>query len=445
MLKTSPPVRAFQAQAFAAREYFPHRVAVIRKQYPDTFLVLERRGVSPTELLAARFYQINLYSNHLSGLPDELFSDRAVNWHSPQLGQKGLIAAAGVWVRDSAMTITLMQSDLCQQVYRHPGLKRICKTRVENRFGYWYRILFNAILDFAIELGVAAVYSPTAEGIVSFIRKRVEPDLFRRIYDAPATRYRCTRVTRDRAEYWEVPVAENAERVVRLTPEHSGDTPRKKLICIFHDTEENVDTDIPAPECRRNLTAMLEIETRCGVRATYDILGSLFEDKREEIRESNQLHALAFHSFNHDLDDLNQLPQCRKVDLQVRGYRPPRSVITPELSDYSLSYYNFEWLASSRRSIAYDRCTLENGIAKIPILTDDYPLITGKMDWPAWERRLMESARSSNLLAFGLHDCYARVWLDWYPDLLEKLAAIGEFATADELSDNVFWQQGQST
>src|SRR5204863_6900765 len=123
---------------------------------------------------------------------DQLFTDKAINWHSQQLGEKGLIAAAGLYAQGASLTVCLMQSDLCQQLYRSV-LKQTCKTRVENRFGHWYKHLFNAILDFASEPGFSVVYTPTSNQILATTAKRVQPHLFRRIYDAPAARFDCQR------------------------------------------------------------------------------------------------------------------------------------------------------------------------------------------------------------------------------------------------------------
>lgn len=439
--RSSPSVAEFVKKGFAARKVFPHRADVIRKHYPDTLLQFERRGMAQSELRASRLCQLNLYSDHLAGLPDQLFTDTALNWHNQQLGEKGLIAAAGLAIQDSALMVTLMQSDLCQQLFRHAEFKLSCRTVVEKRFTYWYRLLFNAILDFAMENGITAVYSPTAEWIQGATKRLVQPELFQRIYNTPGRFYIGHRVTRQRAEYWEIPMRENADRVVRLTPASVPPPPAGRRICIFHDTEENVDTAIPAEECRRNLTAMLSIEKEFGCCTTYTVLGNLLRRSRDEIRAAGP-HCLAFHSYDHDLSAANQLERCRTVDLQVKGYRTPRSVITPELSDDRLSYYNFEWLASSGRSLGHSAITLENGIVKIPISTDDYSIATGRIDFPEWRRRLLDSAADSSLLAFGLHDCYAGCWLDAYPSLLESLAALGTFVTADELCGLTFRQQG---
>jgi hypothetical protein len=437
----------FLEKGFAAREYFPHRVAAVPKQYPDTLLLLEDRGMSRLELLACRFCQLNLYSDHLAGFPDELFTDGVVNWHNQQLGEKGLIAAAGLCIQDCSLIVSVMQSDLCQQLFRQPSLKQECKTQVEKRFGAWYKFLFNAILDFAVESRIATIYSPTGASILRATRKCVYPELFRRIYDFPGEFYCASRVARGAAEYWEVPVQANAARAVPLTSVTGAEPAIESLICIFHDIEENVDTDICAEDCRRNLSAMLSIEKSFGVAATYDIVGALFAQKKEEICAAGG-HCLAFHSYDHVLENEHQLRRCRQIDLRVRGYRPLRSRLTPALTDYSLSYYNFEWLASSTRGLSRagrnigtpgtTGCRLQNGMVKIPILTDDRAMATGQMNYPEWRQRLLTKAADKTLLSFGLHDCYAGCWIDCYPELLETVSKHGRFVTADELCDMTF-------
>jgi hypothetical protein len=187
---------------------------------------------------------------------------------------------------------------------------------------------------------------------------------------------------------------------------------------------------------------MLDIERSRRVQTTYNVLGTRFLAKRQQIWDFDSGHSLAFHSFNHDLSEEDQLKRCRQVDLQVRGYRPPQSVITSELTDYRLSYFNFEWLASGERSLGVSCCSLQNGIVKIPILTDDYPIFTGQQNYGEWESRLLQSVRSRSFVGFGLHDCYANLWINFYAHLLDKLGSIGSFVTADEVCDQVFWQQG---
>jgi hypothetical protein len=438
--KSSTTAETFAASGLRKAEFFNHRVAVIPKQYPATFLLFEQRGVPQADLNTGSFYQINLYSPDICGFPDELFTDRKVNWHNQQLGQSGLIAAAGLYLQGSSLVISIMQSDLCQQLYRHVELKQSCKTQVGKRFGAWHRVLFNAILDFASENGLASVYTPTADWILASTKKQVQPGLFRRIYDSVVSPYHRRKVTRDRADYWEIPLVENEHLIAPLAPyaQRQNEGEREAWICLFHDIEEDVDTEVSKAECAANLGEMLHIEKSRSVQATYNVLGTLFAAKRQQIEGSDSGHCLAFHSSNHDLNDENQLAQCRKIDLQVRGYRPPQSVITPELSDYRLSFLDFEWLASGERSLGSPNCTLHRGIVKIPIFTDDYPLFTGQLSYADWERRIVDRARSRKFVAFGLHDCYGKTWLNHYGELLDKLRSFGTLVTADQVCDSVY-------
>ncbi|MBV9082460.1 MAG: hypothetical protein JOZ62_07295, partial [Acidobacteriaceae bacterium] len=358
----------FSRLGFPRREIFSHRVIAIPKQYPDSCVLLERRGVTSSEIASGKFYQLNLYAQELGNLPEELFTNPEVNWHGQQLGQKGLIGAASLFVRNSAVIVIILQSDVCHQLFRHADLRRSCKSQVQDRFGRWYALLVNAVLEFCLLHHARVAYFPTAKEVMAGTRKQMSGDLFTRIYDYAGTRYVCSKVLRNTAEYWEVPVSPNADSIVRLRDAGNA-SPREdttKRIAIFHDIEEDVDTPVSKLECKENLAAMLEIEKRLGVTGTYDVLGTLLNSKREEISLSNPAHSIAFHSYDHDVASTNQLERCRTVDLQIKGYRPPRSVVTEELSDSNLAYLNFEWLASSVRSLGFSNCRLENGIVKIP-------------------------------------------------------------------------------
>ena len=436
-MRRDPGAATFARAGFAREHWFPHDVLWVAKPYPDTHLQLEWRGVADATVTASRPVQLNVYSSALAGLPDELFTDRAVNWHGQQLGRRGLIAAAGVVVEPRGAFVTLLQSDLCQQVYRHPRLKARCKTRLDARFGGWPRVLVNAVLDFALAQGLDAVFSPTADQILSGIRKAVDPALFRKIYDDSVGRYDVTRVKLDRAEYWRIGVEQNAPRVVRL--EHAPPDPSpaaRRAICIVHDIEEDVDTAISPAECREHLAAMLEIEARQGIRGTYAVLGSLLQAKRAAIEAHG--HVLAFHSFDHRIDALDQLPRVREVDLQIHGYRPAQSIMTAELTEERLSYFNFEWLVGAAHRFGFEDCRLERGIVKIPVHVDDWALQTGRQGYADWRRELRALLDRRPVVVLGLHDCYARHWLPDYPDLLAELQAAGDLVTCEDLADRAF-------
>src|SRR5204863_9880494 len=109
-VRRDPGPAAFASARFAREDWFPHEVLWLAKPYPDTYLQLETRGVSDPTLRASQPVQLNVYSRVLDGLPDELFTDRAVNWHGQQLGRRGLVAAAGLVVEPRGAFGSLLQS-----------------------------------------------------------------------------------------------------------------------------------------------------------------------------------------------------------------------------------------------------------------------------------------------------------------------------------------------
>jgi hypothetical protein len=444
-MKVCYSAEPFIAKGLRAREFFPHQVIALRKAYPDTFLQFARRSVETTNIAAGTFWQINLYSSRIDDLPEEVFRDTTINWHRQQFGLLGLVAAGGLFIDGRDAYVSLLQSDLCQQIFRHPQLKRTCGSRINNRFRYWYKLLFNAILDFALAHDIEHVFSPTAEQITRTTRKKIDDALFRQIYDYPLTFYTSRRTDVGPAEYWEIPISENAERIVQLEPRIAArpETPPSSIICVYHDIEENVDTDVSPESCGRALLRMLEIERQQDTNVTYNILGNIFQRVAPLVASAGE-HSITFHSYNHQIDDLQQLARVREVDLQVKGYRPPRSVITPELSDYSLVYYNFEWLMSSASSLGFDLPRLENGIVKIPALVDDYSIATGAETYQHWFDRIMETVRHKSFVAIGLHDCYSQCWLDNYFDLLESLKSSGKLWTCDQVLNHTYLNEAFS-
>ncbi len=431
----------FVAAGFRRRVFFPHDAIVLRKAYPDTFVQMKKRGVPAAQRAGFQPLQVNLYSNRIEDLPPDLFVDPVVNWHQQQFGLDGLITSAGLFLGHDALFVSLLQSDLCQQIAKNRRLHEICASRLNNRFRYWYQMLFNAILDLAIDLNVTQVYSPTAEQIVGTTLRAIDPALFNQVYDFCRSRYEVAHQMVGSAKYWGLNVARNADKIVRLESASTAVVPKPPqcTICLYHDIEENVDTDVDPDECHRAFIRMLEVERRHGVATTYNVLGQIFPRKSELISaEGGGAHSIGFHTYDHCHDSLDQLPRARDVNLQLKGYRTAKSIITEELTDEALSFYNFEWLMSSAHSYGFDLPKLENGIAKIPASIDDYPLKTGELSYEQWFDRIVTIAKRQGFVAVGLHDCYSRFWLENYSDLLERLRRIGEFRTCDQITNLVY-------
>ena len=215
--------------------------------------------------------------------------------------------------------------------------------------------------------------------------------------------------------------------------------PTQKTICVCHDIERgwgHIDVD-PAFASHADsispnaLDEMLKIEKQMNVKATYNVLGCFLKEVQERIERDG--HCLSFHSYDHNLNT-NQLVQCRLIDKRIKGYRPPQSKITADLSDAQLNVYNFQWLASSVSSLRILHPQVENGIVKIPVLFDDYDLHTGKRSYQEWEERAVLAIKKNDFIAFGLHDCYSDHWLPRYGAFLEKISALGVFRTLDEVA-----------
>jgi hypothetical protein len=220
-----------------------------------------------------------------------------------------------------------------------------------------------------------------------------------------------------------------------------------KAICIFHDIERghgHRDLD-PAFAARADalagpaLSRMLEIESRLGIRTSYNVLGSLFDEVAAEISTGG--HAIGFHSFDHNVENSAansryQVSQCRAKDKSIRGYRPPQSRITADL-DAILGSYGFDWLASSARSLNSRVPERHSGLARIPIAADDYDLYRKGEHFKTWQRRILDAIDERDFTAIGLHDCYAEFWLESYEAFLDTIASKGTLNTFDEVAASV--------
>jgi peptidoglycan/xylan/chitin deacetylase (PgdA/CDA1 family) len=283
----------------------------------------------------------------------------------------------------------------------------------------------------------------------------VQPELFERVYDRSVNRL----LRAERAgDWWAVDVAANADRLVEpaLVEEPLE---RRPTVCICHDIEAGlghvgIDADrehFANRSWRTSLAAMLEREAAAGVRATYNVVGSLLQEIRAEIETDG--HCIAFHSYDHQppprlraaerlrsllpgrpSPTLDQLAACRRVDYRLKGYRVPRSRLTPELSERNLLLHNFEWVASSVYSLGIREPELRNGVVWIPVHGDDFELYRSNEPFASWKSRTFDKLDGNPVAVVSLHDCYAELWLDDYDRLLTELAGLGELRTLDEVA-----------
>ncbi len=337
---------------FRQRDFFPHRAFYLHKAAPDGYKLAVRSGFRPD---GEQLWEVVLFALPPAPavLPADLFFDDDLLWHRQHFSLVGQVAVASVLVQGSQLYTAAHHSDLVQRISR----RREYKTRVDARLRGWDRMLLNSILGFALEHGIATVNVPTAE----YARhqtdpaRSVEPELFDRIYD---------RHVRDNYDvqlqgtWWAIDVAANRRRTVLGEPTTEPRS-RTKTICLCHDIERGLGhrdvepafVDVANTTAAATLEAMLDTEGEFGISATYNVVGSIMPEIRDQIESAG--HCLGFHTFDHSLDRRGfrarsllarrlglgtvpdgtpsrlQLGRCRTVDYRVKGYRPAQSRSEP--------------------------------------------------------------------------------------------------------------------
>ena len=420
--------------------FFPHATLHLPKPGPDGYKLALRMCGAPAP---GALWEIVLHAAPpvVAEFPPELFFDRDLVWHEQHFGRVGQIATADVVLAGPDLWSMAHVADVVQRI----GRRREHKTRIEKRFKGWHDMLLNALLAFAVERGARRILLPTSGLAMENTdpKRTVEAELFERTYDRDVARlYHVTRAGR----WWELDVAANRDRLVEPRPR---ETPleERRVVCVCHDVEaglghRGIDEALAAradAAWRERVAAMLEVERAAGVRATYNVVGSLLGAVREEIERDG--HCLAFHSFDHAIDREPgappQLERCRRLDYRLKGYRPPQSVITPELSDENLLFHNFEWIASSTRSLGVDQPVLRDGLVRIPVHLDDHRLHRDGLDFDRWEQEALAAVENGGVTVLSLHDCYADLWLERYPAFLRRLGSLAALRTLDEVAAEV--------
>jgi hypothetical protein len=441
----------FLRGGFKQRHFFPHRVYYIPKGGPDGLKLASRMcNIRDPALL----HEVVLFASPtaIDKFPDALFFDDDIIWHQQQFLRKGQVASANIVLDGQRMFGMAYVSDLVQRISRRPEHR----TQVTKVFQGWSRLLFNALLVFAIEHGVQSFFSTTAELALKNTDPRRTPEgwLFARIYDDHLREV----LDADRqGDWWRIDVRTNQHRAIY--PERRRElVDTGKTICICHDIERGLGHSHLDPDFARSIDGpaqqalgeMLEIEAQEGIRCTYHVLGAFWDEVRDRVAARG--HALGFHSYDHQIGQVAtapntpaggrlesyQLQKCRTLDYRIKGYRPPQSRLTADISDAHLAFYNFEWLASSRQSLQCSAPHLENSVVKIPIHLDDYDLYTGKQTFEEWAARALALVRQNDFTALSLHDCYAGFWLHEYPGFLQSLKKLGSFQTLDEVATRTF-------
>lgn len=433
----------FLQAGFRGRDFFPHRIRYLPKCGPDGAKLAKRmcdidgRDAS---------WQVVLHATGpaVEQLPRELFFDRDVVWHQQHFQEAGQVASASLAGLGTTVYTMAHQSDLWQRIARRPEHR----TRVQKAFQGWHHLLLNAIAVFAEQQGYAEVRVPTSARMMRFTdrTRAVQPELFERVYDRGVQHHF---QAREVDGWWSIRIADNRAAFVR-PDRRAGTHAAGRTVCILHDTERglghrDIDPGFAAradAESGARLEEMLAVERAAGVRATYAVVGCMLGSVRQAIEGERApgAHALAFHSFDHA--DGPQLARCRAVDYRLKGYRAPRSRLTAEHTPADLCWHNFEWFASSGRSLGLDVPTHRDRLAYLPVSMDDFNLHRGTQTYGEWLRDLLGRVHRQDFVTVGLHDCYASHWLPRYRELLDALGASAHLRTMDEVADDLYLAAG---
>jgi hypothetical protein len=74
---------------------------------------------------------------------------------------------------------------------------------------------------------------------------------------------------------------------------------------------------------------------------------------------------------------------------------------------------------------------------------DDFSTYKHGKPWVDWETEALTEVGGRDVTTFGIHDCYAHLWLDRYEGFLAKLAGVGRLRTIGEVSDELFLRSGE--
>lgn len=424
----------FAATGLEQRYFFPHRFYFLPKCGPDGYK-LARRMCGALDV--NQLWQIVLFAERpaLDEFPQQLFFDNDLMWHQQQFNRGGQVATMTAYLQGRTLFTFAHHSDLVQRISR----RREFKTRIEKVFKGWHRLMLNCVANFAVEQGIERICVPTSPFAMKHTdeKRHVQPELFERVYDRAVNHHFLA--VRE-GQWWSIDVAANRNaRIVARRADEAIENP--KTVCLCHDIERgfghrmnpqwaaNADREAPAA-----LDRMLSIERAGGVRATYNVVGEFLHEVRGKIESDG--HCIAFHSYDHG--SKQQLDRCRHVDYRIKGYRSPNSRLTSELTDSSLCWYNFEWLASSASSFGFSNPRLSDRMVKIPILFDDFDLHRGRQTFEQWRRMALDAIRQRYFVAFSLHDCYAQHWLPHYEDLLRDISKLARLRTLDEVASDMF-------
>jgi SAM-dependent methyltransferase/peptidoglycan/xylan/chitin deacetylase (PgdA/CDA1 family) len=194
----------------------------------------------------------------------------------------------------------------------------------------------------------------------------------------------------------------------------------QRSLTLYHDIEQDIDSDADPEECRRVLREFLALEARYEVPVTYNVVGKLFREQPELIGWiSDAGQELAFHSYSHPPQwqpaiYADEVALCRDVSSEPTGYRSPRS----EWNESTLvSAWDNGFLWNAESDATGSPYFIHSGLVRLPIAGDDWPLHSGAATAEAWVEGFRGLLGDDGYFGFGSHDSVAGM----APD--ERLAA----------------------
>ncbi len=187
----------------------------------------------------------------------------------------------------------------------------------------------------------------------------------------------------------------------------SNHFPKSPIVTLYHDIEQDIDSNADKETCRIILKEFLQLEKKYNVTTTYNIVGKIYEEQPNLIKWiTSQGQEIAFHSYHHPSDwnkkyYAEEIQRCRQISDLPKGYRSPRSQWN-KTTLKTLWKQGFTWNAEGdTKTTPY---YIYKDIVRLPIATDDWLLHQGKIEVNRWIQNFEELFNTRSYIAFGSHD-----------------------------------------
>ncbi|MBW1962716.1 MAG: polysaccharide deacetylase family protein [Deltaproteobacteria bacterium] len=204
-----------------------------------------------------------------------------------------------------------------------------------------------------------------------------------------------------------------------------------QIVTLFHDVEQDFDSQADPQACRDAVAAFLKMEKRYGINVTYNVVGKLFLEQPDLIEMIvDHSHEIAYHSYSHPADwhpgiYAEQVALCAAISKSPRGYRSPRSK-WDETTLKALWKHGFDWTAEGD-PVHNKPYYIYQNLIRLPITTDDYSLYTNYVTLDNWVKTFEKCLDTRFYVAIGMHDCYASLdldkWLEGWENILRLCRA----------------------